>query len=151
MSRPLALLLALFALCSISACGDDDDDSSAGSGSDAPAKLDVKVTEAGKGSKLTVPKSLEAGAVEVSLSNTGKQPHDAQIISVEGDQTVEQVLKAIEASGEGKPLPAWLRGTGGVGTVAPGKSRTATDYSSRASISCSTPSPTATGAPRSSR
>ncbi len=63
----------------------------------------------------------------MSLRNTGKAPHDAQIIRVEGDQTVGQVLKAIDASGEGKPLPEWLRAAGGVGTVAPGKSATATD------------------------
>ena len=41
----------------------------------------------------------------MSLRNTGKAPHDAQIIRVEGDQTVGQVFKAIDASGEGKPLP----------------------------------------------
>jgi hypothetical protein len=125
-SRLLALLFTALAICLVTACGDDDDDSS-GADSDAPTKLAVKVTEVGKGSRLSVPKSLEAGPATVSLRNAGKAPHDAQIIRVEGDQTVDQVLKAIDASGEGKPLPAWMRAAGGVGTVAPGKSATATD------------------------
>ena len=126
MSRLLALVCTLLAMCLVAACGDDDDDSS-GSDSAAPAKLAVEVTEVGKGSRLSVPDSLEAGPATVSFRNTGKAPHDAQIVRVEGDQTVDQVLKAIEASGDGKPLPEWLRAAGGVGTVAPGESATATD------------------------
>ncbi len=126
MSRLLALVCMALAMCLVAACGDDDDDSS-GADSAAPAKLAVKVTEVGKGSRLSVPKSVKAGPTTLSLRNTGKAPHDAQLIRVEGDQTAAQVLKAIDASGDGKPLPEWLRAAGGVGTVAPGKSGTATD------------------------
>ena len=126
MPRLLAILLAALAVVLVSACGDDDEDDSSADSS-APAKLAVKVTEVGKGSRLSVPKSVEAGPTTLSLRNTGKAPHDAQLVRVEGDQTAAQVLKAIDASGDGKPLPEWLRAAGGVGTVAPGKSATATD------------------------
>ena len=109
------------------ACGSDDEESSgAASGEAKPAAFNVTVADAGKNkSTVEAPATVKAGLVEVSVQNTGKRPHDAQIIGVDGDQTAEQVKKVIDS--DGGPLPEWLHGGGGVGTVNPGQSASATD------------------------
>ena len=127
MHRTGAAVAALGLALALPACGSDDEESSGGgSGEAKPAAFTVTLGDAGKGkSTVEAPKTVEAGLVEVSAENTGKRPHDAQIIGVDGDQTAQQVAKVINS--EGGPLPEWLHGGGGVGTVAPGQSATVTD------------------------
>ena len=74
---------------------------------------------------MKVPKTVEAGLVEVSVTNDGKRPHDAKIIGVDGDRTQKQVQKIINS--DGGPIPGFIHGAGGLGAVAPGKTATATD------------------------
>jgi uncharacterized cupredoxin-like copper-binding protein len=126
--RTGAALAVLGLALALPACGSDDEESSGGgsSGGSTPAAFEVTVADAGKGqSTVKAPKTVKAGLVEVSVQNSGKRPHDAQIIGVDGDRTAEDVKKVIDA--EGGPLPQWLHGGGGVGTVAPGQSASATD------------------------
>jgi len=125
--RTGAALAALGLALALPACGDDDEESSSGSSGDAqPAAFKVTLGDAGKGkSTVEAPKMVKAGLVEVMAENTGKQPHDAQLIRVDGDQTAKQVSKII--SSNGGPIPEFLRGAGGLGTVPPGQSATATD------------------------
>ena len=68
--------------------------------------MDIGVTETGKKALLEVPKSVKAGPVELSFENTGKKPHDVQLVRVAGDQTFEDVLKIVES--DGAPTPKWL-------------------------------------------
>ena len=125
--RTGAALAALGLALLLPACGSDDEESSGGgSGESTPTAFKVTVSDAGKGkSTVEAPKTVKAGLVEVTVENTGKRPHDGQIIGVDGDQTADDVNKVI--SSEGGPLPQWLHGGGGVGTVAPGQSASATD------------------------
>ena len=126
MNRTIAVLAAA-GLCLLpTACGDDDDSSGGGgSGSAAkPTKVEVGVTESGKSALLKVPKSVEAGPVELTFENTGKKPHDVQLVRVAGDQTFEDVLKIVES--DGAPTPKWLTYGGGIGSVRPGKTATTT-------------------------
>jgi len=125
--RTGAALAALGLALALPACGSDDEKSSGGgSSSSKPAAFKVTVGDAAKGkSTIEAPKTVKAGLVEVSVENTGKRPHDAQIIGVDGDQTAQQVTKVV--SSEGGPLPQWLHGGGGLGTVNPGQSASATD------------------------
>ncbi len=122
-----AALAALGLALALPACGSDDDESSdSASGGSNPATLDVTVGDAGKGqSTVEAPKTVKAGVVEVTVRNSGKRPHDAQIIGVDGQQTAADVKKVVES--DGGPLPEWLHGAGGVGTVNPGQSASATD------------------------
>ncbi len=119
-----AAVLATLGLCLLPACGSDDE-SSEGGASAGPAKVALKVTETGKKSTVEAPKSLKAGLVEFTFENTGKKPHDAQVVRVDGDRSPEEVAKIIQA--EGGPIPAWIHGAGGLGTIAPGKTGTSTD------------------------
>jgi len=114
------------ALGLLPACGSDDDKKDSGSGGSAtqPTKVDVGVTETGKKALLKVPKSVKAGPVELSFENTGKKPHDVQLVRVAGDQTFAEVLEVVES--EGAPTPKWLSFGGGIGSVQPGKTSSAT-------------------------
>jgi hypothetical protein len=122
-----AVLLATLTLAgalTIAACGDDDSDSEESS---TPQRLAVEVTEQGKGQfRMTAPKSVKAGLVGISLrAPAGKATtHDAQLVRVEGDHTIEEVLKFLAV--EGAPTPDWLFAAGGVGQTKPGASGGAT-------------------------
>jgi uncharacterized cupredoxin-like copper-binding protein len=120
-TRHIAALPAALALCLLSACGSDDKESS----SSSPQKLAVKVTQTGKKVTVEVPKSIKGGLTEVSLDNTGeKAPHSAQLIRIDGDHSAAEVIKV--TGGDGGKIPSWVHGAGGIGTVAPGKTGTAT-------------------------
>jgi hypothetical protein len=128
-SRRLPALLAAAALClAPAACGSDDDSSSGGSSeSDEAASITFETTEPSKGKvAISGPETVEAGMTEITLKNSGKGPHDAQILKVEGDRTVDEVLSNSTDSKEGAPIPDWISGGGGLGTTAPGKSATVT-------------------------
>ncbi len=121
MTPPLvrAILAATVAL-TITACGSDDESSS----SSKPQKLAVEVTGQGQGKfSLEAPESVEAGVVEISLKTPGDETsHDAQLVRVEGDHSVDEVLEFIAK--DGAPTPDWLFAAGGVGQTATGASAT---------------------------
>jgi hypothetical protein len=124
----LALLLLALAM-GIAACGDDDDDENGGGGGGdetaEAAQLEIESTEAGKGrTRISVPSSVEAGLVEISFTNAGKKPHEAQLLRLEGGHTAEDAIKAV--TGESGKVPGWIEDGGGVGITAPGQTATAT-------------------------
>jgi hypothetical protein len=82
------------------------------------------VSENGKEASFSVPKSVEGGLVEVSLTNEGKAPHGVQFIRVEGNHTGQEALE--EISGESEKAPDWIRAEGGIGRVEGGETGTAT-------------------------
>ncbi|MDQ3631522.1 MAG: hypothetical protein M3417_09720 [Actinomycetota bacterium] len=104
----------------ITACGSDDESSS----SSKPQTLAVEVTGQGQGKfSLEAPESVEAGVVEISLKTPGDETsHDAQLVRVEGDHSVDEVLEFIAK--DGAPTPDWLFAAGGVGQTATGASAT---------------------------
>ena len=85
----------------------------------------IEATSAGKNKpKLSVPASVPAGLVTISLKNSDTSPRSAGIIRVVGDYDAKDVLKVIGE--EGAPIPDWLEDGGGVPKVLPGKTGTAT-------------------------
>jgi hypothetical protein len=121
--KPSILALALLAIGSVglAACGADDGNNQAQA---TPRKISVTATEAGKRTRLSVPKSAPAGLVTIELTNTGKAFHEAQLIRLEAGHTPEEALKVIAA--EGAPSPGWIHAAGGTGPAPPGGSRSAT-------------------------
>jgi hypothetical protein len=109
-------LVALTAALTITACGDDDDSGTPSK----PEKLAIEVTEQGKDKfRLSAPKSVQAGLVEISLSSpAGETTHDAQLVRVEGDHTVDEAVAAVATLGA--PIPRWLIPAGGVGQTGGG-------------------------------
>jgi hypothetical protein len=111
--------LALLAVAAFAAgCGDDDDDGEAG-------EAKTMSIEAANG-KLTAPKSVEAGLVEISFKNSDKADHEAGLVRIEGGHTGKDLLKAIDQSEE-KGVPDWIQDGGGVGTTKGGATRTSTE------------------------
>lgn len=118
--RFLSMTLALIGVVLIAACGDEDAGESAAKPKVERQTLAIEVTEqAADKFAMTAPKSVAAGVVEISLkAPAGKESHDAQLVRVEGDHSLEEVLKFIGA--EGAPTPEWLFAAGGVGQTAGG-------------------------------
>ncbi len=120
-ARMLAAVLAAAAL-SLSACGGDDDSGGSAESGDA-ASLAFTASESGKESKLSGPESVEAGVVEIELTNDGEKDHNVQLIRFDEGHEATEALKAGNAWGDGgKPLPEWVHLAGGTGTVAGGES-----------------------------
>ncbi len=116
--------LALAAALPVAACGDDDDDDSAGS---EPAKVAFELKGSGEKPTMEAPGSVEAGPVEITLTNSSKEDGGAQLLRVEGDHTVQQALAAGVAWGEkGKALPDWVKLDGGAPNTKPGATSTVT-------------------------
>lgn len=116
-----ALALLVATSVGLGACGDNAGDKQAAA---TPTKFAVTATEAGKQSRLSVPKSVPAGLVTVELTNRGKAFHEAQLIRLDPGHTPEDALKVIAA--EGAPSPGWIHVAGGTGPASPGGKRSAT-------------------------
>jgi hypothetical protein len=132
-SRRFPVLFAAAALCLVpAACGSDDDDSSSAGGGSADtsetAAVTFETTEPSKG-KVAIdgPKEIESGVVEITLKNSGKGLHDAQILRVEGDRTQDEVISNSIDSEEGAPIPEWITDGGGLAAVPAGESATVTE------------------------
>ena len=109
----LVLFIAVVAAMALMAgCGSSSESS--------PAKLSLKIGEAGKKSVYQAPKSTEGGLVEVRLTNQGKAPHGVEFIQYTGGHSEEEVLK--ELGGNSKKIPSWIKLQGGIGSVAGGQS-----------------------------
>ncbi len=123
--RALLPLVAVTALA-VAACGGDKP--SATQSPPQSTKVSVTASEPAKDVYKFdgISTDLSGGVVEVSLKNAGKEPHDLQIIKVDGDRTLQDVLQVISSDDEGAPIPDWLHGAGGAGTVAPDQSTSAT-------------------------
>lgn len=114
-----ALVLIVAVSVGPTALGNDVGDKQA-----APTRFAVTATEAGKQLRLSVPKSVAAGLVTVTLMNRGKAFHEAQLIRIDQGHTPQAALKVIAA--EGAPTPGWIQPAGGTGPAPPGGKRSAT-------------------------
>ena len=120
MSRPSKRLgsaasLAVLALAAVLA--------GCGGGTSTPVALKIGISEQGKEASYSAPKSIEGGLVALTLNNEGKAPHGLQLVRYTGDHTAKEVIA--EISGESEKTPEWIRGEGGIGSVAGGQTATA--------------------------
>ena len=93
-------------------------------GSDEASVLKVGISEKGKAAKFSLPGTAESGLVEVKLTNTGKVPHGIQFVRYTGNHNEQDVLK--EVASESRKTPDWILAEGGIGSVEPGETGTAT-------------------------
>ena len=116
-----ALALLAISFGGLAACGDKEENAQAQA---APKKVTIAATEAGKRSRLSLPKSVPAGLVTFEIANRGNAFHEAQLVRLDAGHTPEEALKVIAA--EGAPSPGWIHAAGGTGPAPPGGSRSAT-------------------------
>ncbi|HEV2787074.1 MAG TPA: hypothetical protein VGV67_11830 [Solirubrobacteraceae bacterium] len=103
-------------------CGDDDDDEATtkpATAAPTPKAFNITATAQGKTKKaLEFPSTVRAGLVQMTLTNEDTVPRSAQIIRVEGNHTVDEVLKIVNAE-EAAKIPDWMQDGGGVAAVKP--------------------------------
>jgi hypothetical protein len=95
-----------------------------GGGESKPTVATVEVSGKGRDVKVKAPRSIKGGLVQMDLKNTSDGPRDAQIVRVEGQHTPEEFIKVVES--QGGPIPDWIQDGGGVGTIPPGQTGSAT-------------------------
>ncbi len=100
----------------LAGCGDDEETKA--------NKVSIEVTGTGQNVRITAPKSVEGGLAEITFKNSTGGDQEAQLIQVEGDHSVQEVVKVMQR--EGGPIPSWLRGAGGVGELPAGETRSST-------------------------
>lgn len=93
----------------------------------APTPLAIQESQKGDKYELKVPKSVEAGLVQISFTNGLKNGEaEAQLVRILGNHTSDDAVRALANAAEGDPIPDWLRAAGGVGSTAPGGKGTST-------------------------
>lgn len=113
---PKSSIAAAFALgvaLLAAGCGGGSDDSA--------SKLTLKVDPSGK---ITAPKSVDGGLVDLKVANGGKAPLALQLVRIEGDHTAAEAAKVVGSNSS--KTPDWLRAEGGTSSVDPGKTGNAT-------------------------
>ncbi len=114
---PAAALCALLgAAALVAGCG--------GSSNPKPTALNVSIGEQGKTASFQAPKTSKGGLVEVTLANHGKAPHGVQFIRYTSGHAAADVQKQLGSNTN--KIPDWLKAEGGIGSVAPGATQTAT-------------------------
>ncbi len=109
----------------VAGCGSEDDKDSASTAAKPVAFPITATAEGAKKKSLDFPSTVKAGLVTVTLQNSDTAPRSAQLIRVTGDQTVDDVLKIVDAE-EATKIPDFMQDGGGLGAVAPGKTASAT-------------------------
>ncbi len=123
MRRSRALAIGALALgLSLAACGGDDEEPSSEPAAKKPTAISLTATEQGDKMALELSGSPKAGPATINFKNEGKSPHEAQLLRVEGNHTQQEMLKALEQTSSGKPIPDWFRAGGGPGPTEPGAS-----------------------------
>ena len=129
------------------ACGDDSGSSSAstaasastaptgstapettgGSGSASGSTLAVTASEPAEGKyAFDVPAEIQGGTIQVTLKNTGQEPHELGFVKVSEGTTAQQFADDVLAT-EGAAIPDYVvSAPGGLGGVGPGGSGTST-------------------------
>lgn len=123
--RNLLVLLVVIVLVA-GACGDDDDNASSTGTTEKAAAQPEKIAvsakeESGTKYSFAVPATIKGGLVDITLQNTGKRPHDFQLIKLDSgttDQQANDFVKSLDQ--EGGPIPDYVHPVGGTGTAAPG-------------------------------
>jgi hypothetical protein len=113
----VSILAAIGAVVAIAGCGSS-------SSSDNPTTLSLKISENGQAAAFQAPKTAKGGLVKVDLANQGKSPHGVQFIQYTGGHTMQDVLQQLGSNSN--VIPPWAKLEGGIGSVAPGQTGTAT-------------------------
>lgn len=115
------LLAGLCASLLLAACGGDDDDDGVDgdAGGEAPAEP-ISLTVSTHEFKFDAPESVEAGLVEFTVTNEGKQPHMVQLLKLNEGVEFSKAKKALTTDGPPGKIFELAEVAGGVPEIAPG-------------------------------
>jgi hypothetical protein len=109
--RYLAVLAAAaLTVGALTACGESNDE---------VQKLGFELKAKGKTATLSAPAKAESGLAEITYKNDTENPADLQLVRVEGDHDAKEVVDGLKNGIDGKPLPDWFFGAGGIGLTLP--------------------------------
>ena len=92
----------------------------------AASTINIEASEPAQGQyAYKVDTTLKGGLVEIDLKNTGKEPHQAQLIKLEQGKTVQDFLAILPSLAQNGPLPDAFKAGGGVSVI--GRSGAADD------------------------
>jgi hypothetical protein len=111
------ILAAIGAVVAIAGCGGSDSN-------DNPTTLSLKISDNGNAAAFQAPKTAKGGLVKVDLANQGKAPHGVQFIQYANGHSEQEVLQQLGSNSS--VIPPWVKLEGGIGSVAPGQTGTAT-------------------------
>lgn len=119
----------------LGACGDDDESATDGDTdtsasattavTDRANALEVTMTETDDEVKIGIPATIKGGVVNLTLRNSGQSLHSLQFAKVNGNHTIAELAAFLQAAESGAPIIDWISEGGGIGTVAPGQTGTA--------------------------
>ena len=110
-TRSILLLVLVLLVPVLGACGSDDDpavDDGAAT-TEAPTE-ENKVALTGADYSFDGPAEMKGGLVTIEFTNTGKEPHQAQLTKLDAGKTVSDVAAALKTEG---PEPDWMHAQGG--------------------------------------
>ena len=104
----------------VAGCGGDDDKPDAAEPAPAkPVRYAITATAEGRTQKaMTMPSSVKAGLVTMTLTNSDTVPRSAQLLRIVGEHSLDEVLQVV--TGDGEEIPNWVQDGGGVPAVQPG-------------------------------
>jgi hypothetical protein len=115
------MVLAVAAALSLVACGSSKKKESTSATTAPPQPSEVAITA--NEYSFGLPPTIPAGAVQLKLTNAGKEPHDLQLATVDGTHTKDEIVKNLAS--ENEPISTWLHAAGGVGTTKGGGAQAA--------------------------
>ena len=125
MRRSILLFVALFGLLLFGACSEDDpavdagDDATGDAADEAAAEPEVhKVSFDAKDYSYVMPKTVEAGTVEFTMKNVGKELHIAALAKVKDGKTFGDAAKDLQSATP--PADPSAEEIGGIASTSPG-------------------------------
>lgn len=120
MKARFAMVALLCSALLIAACGgSDDSDGGGGAGSTEEENVvEVGLMEY----SFDMPDEVEGGNITFAATNEGELPHEIAFGQIEGERTMDDVMKALEGDGP----PSWFKDIAGVPVLSPGVSASMT-------------------------
>lgn len=127
-ARSASAVLTIAVALTLVACGSGNDNKSQTTATKKPVaakptELQITTSDLARGRfKTQAPPSIRGGLVRIDFRNTGKMPHEAQLIRVDSGHTVQRAVKIL--AGDMPKIPDWIHGAGGVAAIPPGSADT---------------------------
>ncbi len=116
MVRKSLFVVALSIALVIASCGGDTDEPDTDAGGTLTPALENVVGVGLTEYEFDMPDSVTGGTVTFRATNTGGLPHEVAFGAIEGNRTMDDVMKALQA----REPPPWFEDIAGIPVISPG-------------------------------